>query len=131
MNEYCQNTFTCNQCDTSSGLECDKYKEKADELYLKATCMHEEAKRFLCEAKELDNIAKDFEKRAKEACAEAHMVWEHAHKLDVEADNLLDLASFYSKKASDCAKNESRAYSFKPNCNINSCSNNCNSSCKY
>lgn len=127
MSGYCDNS--CNRpcmhepCEFLRDSECDKYKEKSDELYLKAGCIHEEAKRLLCEAKELDRHAKELERKAKQACAQANMVWDNARKLDVEADNLLDLASFYSKKASECAKNESNAYTFRPSCNMNICHN--------
>lgn len=100
--------------------ECNKYKEKSDELYLKATYIQEESKRIICEARELEAHAKELEYQAKQLCAKANVAWSKAQKLDAESDNMLDLASFYCQKATECFKNASNSSIYhKPNCNMN------------
>lgn len=128
--ENCNHKNEYEPCEFMKNSECNKYKEKSDELYLKAGMIHDESKRLLCEAKELDNQAKELERRAKQVCAQANIAWDNARKLDAEGDSLLDLASFYSQKAAECAKNESNAYVFRPTCNMNSCYNQSCNSCK-
>lgn len=105
-----------NDCYIENNCECDKYKHKSDELYMKAHYAQDESKRLTCEAKELDQQAKELERKAKELCAQANMTWDKAAKFESEANNLLDLASFYCYKASECYKNITNACKHKPTC---------------
>ncbi len=107
-NDYCLDNNTC---------ECDKYKQKSDELYVKAKYVQDESMRLICEANELNEQAKELERRSKELCAKANMTWDQARKLESESNNLLDLASFYCHKASECYKNLNASCTHKPTCN--------------
>lgn len=123
MTNYCnscgdKNNDYKHDCCIESSSECDKYKEKSDELYVKAHHVQEESKRLICEARELDDQAKELERKARELCARANMTWDNARKLESESTNLLDLASFYSCKASECYKNMGNANQYKPTCTL-------------
>lgn len=124
----------CNyDCQVDSIAECDKYKAKSDELYVKAHCIQEESKRFLCESKELEEHARDLERKAKQLCAQAKVSWDNARKLECESNNLLDLASFYAQKASECYKNMNNSGDCRPICNSGCCTTKCSctSSCTH
>ncbi|MEG0844421.1 MAG: hypothetical protein RSD22_09280 [Romboutsia sp.] len=121
MNSYIgkcegEKIYTCCDFDIRNMSDCDKYKKKSDELYHQAQCIHEESKKLLCESKELSEESKRLDQNSKQLCAKANIVWDEARKLDAEASNLLDLASFYGQKASECAKNTAN-FRYKPSCN--------------
>lgn len=123
MSNYCGNCDDkpnpCNyDCHIDSSMECDKYKQKSDELYVKAHCVQEEAKRLVCEANAYSEEAKELERKARELCGKANMTWDNARKLEAETSNLLDLASFYCNKASECYKNMNNACRNRPDCNM-------------
>lgn len=110
-------------CIPETGIiqECDAYKQKSDDLYMRAHVVQEEAKRFICQSKELNEQAKELERKAREACAAANIAWDNARKLEAEAANLLDLACFYACKASECYKNINNPCSIPPTCGRGHC----------
>lgn len=124
----CEKIHTYCDYDLKCTSDCDKYKKKSDELYNQAQCIHEESKKMLCESMELSENAKKLEQKAKQLCGKANIAWDEARKLDTEANNLLDLASFYSQKASECAKNTTN-FRYKPNCNEECNKTTCDTGC--
>lgn len=117
MGNYCGNYENKSCININCISECDKYKEKSSELCLKAQYIQEEAKKFMCEARELDAQSKEYQYKAKELCAQANAAYENAQKLNYEFENLLDLASFYCNKATECYKNTNSLCGCKPSCN--------------
>lgn len=105
------------ECKMSKDIECGKFKEKSDELYLNAKYIQEDYKRLICESEDLYAQSRELELKAKELCSKANMTWDKARKLELEYTNLLDLASFYCNKATECYKNCNNSYEYKPTCN--------------
>ena len=119
-NTMCQSSETrcCyeqyeNECES----ECEKYKGKADELYVRAQCVQEDAKRASCEAKQLEIQARDLEKQVKLLLSQARIAWDKTCKLEAEVENLLNLSNFYACKATECYKSANVNSLCKPDCN--------------
>lgn len=111
MENFCKTEMrsSCCDCFPNHNLECDKYKEKAEEVYAKAYCIQEEAKRYVCEAQQLEGYICELQFRIKQLCAEANETWNKATQLEAESNELFNLAECYFKKASDCYKSMNNA----------------------
>ena len=106
--------------------ECDKYKEKADEIYKKVKYIQKEAEKSIHESKELEQQARELERQAKELYIKSQIAYDDAYKLESESHNLLDLSNFYCQKVQECYKNSNYI------CDYNKCyENSCKCASKY
>lgn len=114
MNSFCdkcknERIYDCSEYELKCIYDCEKFKRKSDELYDQAKYLQEISQNLICEAKKLEQDARDLDKEHKQICSKINIVWEEVYKLNLEVNSLFNLANFYYQKVAECRKYNAQA----------------------